>query len=291
MRILLLVLSAGALLWLCRPGRAVGEAERTIHPLHAFHAENEIDCETCHAEAWTSRSGEDELRPGMDLCADCHDVEDEEECGVCHVSVDDMQGYADRPVAIGRFPHAAHVENGMDCAACHTIGDGGEPRRPAKASCRGCHATASQMADCHVCHLESEPRIPVSHVPRWMQLHAIEAGWDQTGCQNCHTQSDCQDCHAGDNVRPRTHRLNYAFDHALEARGNEMRCATCHEDPQFCVACHATEQVLPRNHSRADWVLGSGGRHAEEARFDLESCIACHDAGTASPTCARCHGD
>jgi hypothetical protein len=92
-------------------------------------------------------------------------------------------------------------------------------------------------------------------------------------------------------VRPRVHPLDFAFDHALAARGNEAACMTCHEDRETCASCHAAENVLPEDHSRADWASGSGGgRHAEEGRFDIESCVACHDTGTEAPTCSPCHG-
>ncbi len=69
-----------------------------------------------------------------------------------------------------------------------------------------------------------------------------------------------------------------------------MACATCHEEPSFCVSCHVTEGVLPENHSRADWVSSDGGRHAEEARFDMDGCVACHGETGGSPVCADCHG-
>jgi cytochrome c551/c552 len=49
--------------------------------------------------------------------------------------------------------------------------------------------------------------------------------------------------------------------------------------------------VVPQSHSLGDWVNFSagGGRHAEEALFNMESCVACHDAGTDDPSCTRCH--
>jgi hypothetical protein len=91
-------------------------------------------------------------------------------------------------------------------------------------------------------------------------------------------------------VRPRSHGLGYVFGHAVDARGNEMVCVTCHEEPAFCSSCHVTEGVLPKDHSRADWIDAEGGRHAEEALFDIESCIACHGEASGSPVCADCHG-
>jgi hypothetical protein len=267
------------------------ETSRTLTFEHVPHVvDMELGCDACHAEAESSVRGTDDLLPGKDVCADCHDVDDEEECGLCHVDADDPQGYAERHVLVDKFPHASHVTAGMTCSNCH--GDpAGDPVMPAKSQCRSCHVTASNYSDCGVCHIEGEHLVPSSHTPGWESLHGIEAGWESGSCLNCHAQVDCQDCHAGDNVRPRSHPLNYAFNHALEARSKEVLCANCHLDQSFCADCHVAEQVLPYNHSRADWLLPTGGRHAEEAMFDMENCIACHDAGAGSPSCAQCHGE
>ena len=162
----------------------------------------------------------------------------------------------------------------MVCADCH--GSASAPVIPSHETCRGCHPTASGLGDCGVCHAAGEPIVPADHVPQWLAYHPVDAGWDQDRCTECHTQSDCQECHSGDNVRPRTHALDFAFTHALVARSNEAQCTSCHQDAGFCSSCHLAERILPQNHSRGDWVFGrGGGRHAEEARFDLESCIAC----------------
>jgi hypothetical protein len=159
-----------------------------------------------------------------------------------------------------------------------------------KAECRGCHQTAAGLTDCGFCHGPGESRRPASHVPGYLAFHGADAHADQASCENCHAQSDCQDCHSGDNVRPRSHGVHFAFDHALEARGHESDCAVCHQEPEFCASCHLAERVFPRSHSRGDWLLFTpeGGRHAEEARLNLETCVACH--GSDEPVCADCHG-
>jgi hypothetical protein len=263
----------------------------SIRPVHAIHAEAELECGDCHADAETSTSGIDLLLPTMDTCADCHDIEDDTECGVCHTHPDDPLSFADRLGLVQKFSHAAHVNNDMTCTECHGGHDGKEPFMAAKATCRECHTTASDFMDCGQCHVASEPRVPLDHRADWISTHGMEAGWHEVSCMNCHTQVDCQDCHSGDNVRPRAHDLNFAFDHALVARSNELDCASCHVDSQFCSDCHSSLQILPRDHSRGDWVSGGdGGRHAMEGRLGLESCVACHDEGATAPICANCHG-
>lgn len=256
---------------------------------HGQHAD--LDCADCHAAASTSRLGTDLLLPEKDSCASCHDVESPSDCGVCHVDADDPYGYAERVPGVDRFSHAAHVDAGMECAACHGPVTA-IVAQPAKSECRTCHVTASDLQDCSVCHTQGAEYVPSDHGPGWEYWHGIDAGFDQQDCMNCHAQVDCQDCHAGDNVRPRVHRLNFAFDHSVEARAAEVECATCHVDNGFCAACHTANRVLPRSHSRGDWLLpgGDGGYHAIEARFEMEACISCHDTGDQSPLCASCHG-
>ena len=281
-----------ALLFLVGTAAAGGAEKSGIEFPHGVHAEMDLDCDHCHAAALTSATGTDHLLPEKPVCADCHDVEDMDNCGYCHTDTDDPWGYVDAEPAVDRFSHVAHVEAGMDCAACH-----GQPdaivAAPPKSDCRTCHVTAADLQDCSVCHSEGAEYVPETHAVGWELWHGVEAGHDQQDCSNCHAQVDCQDCHAGDNVAPRVHPLNYAFDHALDARGNQMECTTCHFDPSYCADCHRVNDVLPRNHSRADWVLPEGtdgGSHGTEALLEMEACISCHDTGSSDPICAQCHG-
>ena len=273
-------------------GASASETVSGIAFDHALHIEMDMDCDACHGNATTSKVGTDWLLPEKAVCADCHDVDDDGECGTCHIQADDPTGYAAGHSPVDKFSHAAHLDAGMDCAECHGADPSALVAVPAKSDCRSCHVTASDLQDCGVCHSEGAEYVPATHGLGWDRWHGVEAGAEQESCANCHAQVDCQDCHSGDNVRPRSHPLNFAFSHAVEARSNEMECATCHEDTQFCSSCHVSSQVLPMNHSRGDWVMGGGdgGQHAMEARFEMESCIACHDNGTDSPLCANCHG-
>lgn len=266
------------------------EPDRIIIP-HGIHFENDVDCATCHDGVETSAAAAESFRPDMDLCADCHEVEDDELCATCHTNADEAGDYTLRAYGAGNFSHAAHVDEDMACAACH--GDpAGQPVLPVKADCRVCHETSDDFAGCAMCHAPETELRPADHDPAWINMHGPFARDSQDRCALCHTETGCQECHAGDNVRPRSHDLNYAFEHALDARGNELECATCHQDPEYCSACHAANYVLPRNHSQAGWVsFPDGGRHAEDGLFEIENCIACHSAGAESPSCAQCHGE
>jgi hypothetical protein len=278
----LALLCAGALVQAVQPDRIIAA--------HPVHASNTVPCETCHAAA-TSRAGSDNQLPAMDVCGDCHAVTDAQQCGTCHTRPDEPGPAPRRTTLAQKFPHATHLDAGMECATCHGATDAAEPQLPTMALCRTCHATASGGADCALCHAASETLRPASHTTNWSAFHTTPARLDQASCGDCHTEQDCQDCHAGDNVRPRVHPLNYDFNHALDARSGDVTCTACHEDPQYCQACHLAQRIMPENHSRADWVVAAGGgRHAEEGNLDLESCVFCHDAGAAAPVCAQCHG-
>ncbi|MDO9693807.1 MAG: hypothetical protein Q7W56_03695 [Candidatus Latescibacteria bacterium] len=268
---------------------AAADPDRILIP-HVPHHDASIECTTCHAAATDSRRAGDSLRPGMDVCADCHDVVAENGCAKCHTNVEaaGTTPYDEYPAQ--KFSHAAHTAQGMACTSCHGS-PLSTPRLPTKPDCRVCHATAENYGDCRLCHADGMELRPDSHDALWTGRHGAQARQNEALCATCHTQGTCQQCHTGDNLRPRVHPLDFAFGHAVRARGREQECTTCHGEPEFCSSCHVAQNVLPESHSRAGWVrLPDGGRHAVDGVFDLESCIACHDDGRSAPTCAACHG-
>jgi hypothetical protein len=286
MRCLLLIL----LMTVVFPIAVAAQPDHILFP-HDLHFENDVACADCHEGAATSTTAADPLLPDMEVCADCHETDDDETCGMCHLNVDEAGDYPHAVYGATLFGHSRHLDRGLKCQECHGDPAAAQPVVPGKRDCRVCHETGEDYADCRLCHLEKQDLIPISHGATWVNGHGLSAREDQSRCYQCHTETTCQECHAGDNVRPRSHKLNYAFEHALEARGNEMQCAVCHQDPNYCGNCHIAERVLPRDHSQTGWVsMSGGGRHATEAVFNLESCISCHSAGAAEPACARCHG-
>ena len=63
-------LATGFSITLCVGSLVGGAADlRPSSEVHAIHAEQELECEVCHADAATSESGRDELRPGHPVCA------------------------------------------------------------------------------------------------------------------------------------------------------------------------------------------------------------------------------
>ena len=277
-----MVLYTAALIAFAIPATAGESGLSFDHQLHV--EEVELECEDCHAEVGSSTSLHVTLRPGKPVCVDCHDLGDTSLCGDCHVGPGKPTGYGDLVSNVDLFSHASHVGD-MECEKCH----GGAPEysgKPVKSDCRNCHLTVANQEDCSLCHSAGRHNVPESHEGMWEYWHGVVAGSDVSHCTDCHVQDDCEQCHAGDNVRPRVHVLNFEFNHSLEARASRIECGTCHIDPQFCAECHAANLIIPQSHADPGW--RNGPVHGPEALFEIDSCVSCHDAGTAVP--ATCGG-
>jgi len=269
------------------------------HKLHII--DEELECSTCHEMAERSTTGRDNLMPTMDVCSSCHDVEDEENCILCHSNVEEPEAVPYVESYSEKFSHALHLSKGLECRSCHeSIIKKSEVRPyilPKMDDCMECHQIKMASLECNSCHLEGENLVPTSHTPNFIHNHSDLARnrvIDITGendCSNCHKPRFCQDCHEGDNIDRLTHPLNYEFTHALEAQGKEKECSVCHIERQFCNECHRTNLVMPKNHT-AGWtntIPNDGGLHRIEALNDIESCISCHEQN-ADQTCQPCHG-
>ncbi|RQV93840.1 hypothetical protein EH220_07890 [bacterium] len=273
------------------PRMTVAES-RGMRFQHGLHAD--MDCADCHTNAKTSTSGHDNLFPTHDQCMDCHDVESDNECATCHI------GEPDSGPAIffysEKFNHAAHADAGVACATCHQNLDGLVTADvmghfPAMAECMQCHTEKLVTNDCAMCHMPEDELRPRDHKLDWLTLHGAAAAESQNDCAMCHSiANDCQSCHNGDALT-NPHPKNYTSRHGQEAHLSDLRCGVCHEQRDFCNECHRAMNVLPAGHYRPDWATASGGVHADEAKFDLESCMACHDTPGTTPVCATCHGE
>jgi len=270
------------------------------HKLHTI--EEELECNTCHESGTISITGKDNLLPEMETCSDCHDIEAEDNCGLCHGDVDDPEEVPRIETYMQNFSHKRHVESGFDCQNCH------DPVKwktsvetyilPNMVSCINCHEEKAAPRECSECHLPEESLLPVSHNLDFKHNHSdLAISEDPTilkdkKCSTCHSVNYCQDCHEGDNLDRTTHPLNYQFTHSLEAQVKDVECSTCHTDRLFCIECHRDNHIMPHNHSPG-WVNqipDDGGRHAVEAEIDLESCMACHEQN-AEQICQPCHGN
>jgi len=271
------------------PTRAAAGADDIIFSHDPHVVDQGLPCQTCHAVD-SSRSAIDKLLPAMEVCGDCHDIEDEAGCGQCHWNPNEPSAVPN-PVRTILFNHQAHIKNGTPCQRCHDgVGQSAGPspeHMPTMNVCLDCHDGTNIDNACAVCHGD---RITLGdiHPIGWRHAHAERAAVDSAWCRGCHRQERfCLDCHRGDNTQGTIHELNYAFTHGLDAGSKEADCARCHDRKTFCVGCHGGENRMPLLHSTAGW-LANHGRAAED---DVENCASCHETDT--PTCARagCHRD
>jgi len=264
---------------------------------HKSHAEMEFECITCHGSVEESESGTDNNLPEMDICMACHDGETaSEECEYCHKDPDNAQTYPRVDIYHKMFAHKNHLVRDMTCSVCHygvaEVDIATVAHLPTMRVCLACHQSDFTPRACEKCHEDFKQLKPEDHGYTWLSMHREKAKIDEQGCADCHTPDYCQSCHQAENLEGRTHDLNYMYNHSLDARGKQFDCASCHETRSFCSDCHREHMVMPISHSRVNWsntIPGDGGRHKVEARQDLESCVACHDAGGSDPICADCH--
>lgn len=222
-------------------------------------------------------------------------------------------------------------KEGLKCEDCHKnlgkVDFANQASLPTMQDCARCHNNQQATLECAGCHTNTLNLRPADHTADFLVTHKNLARIDQENCAVCHTSNDCSECHEGATlfttrgkpsqdiqtpfhissrgtkglILQRVHELNYRVTHPLEAEGRSQECAVCHEARNFCQACHEAEGVdvagKPAWHGGADWVplrgaVGSGGgRHAELARRDIESCASCHNTQGDDPTCLLCHTD
>ncbi len=309
----------------------VQKRSEMINFSHQLHIEDaEMECVTCHSNIEESTKANDDNFPEKDICAECHDVEDDENCNMCHVDLDIAEELAN-PARKILFNHKAHLAlNEGDCAECHAgiekvaMGDG--TKIPSQEKCNSCHNGLSASKACLICHSSETKFRPDNHNPFWSKEHMVEIRSGETDCAHCHTNNYCQQCHESTDlistkilpknfyaplsptansekplVLQAVHELNYRFIHQLDAFGKSSDCSICHETSTYCSECHDASDINSQNrpnwHDGPDWgalaaAVGSGGgRHAELARRDMERCAACHDVQGADPVCLMCHID
>lgn len=237
---------------------------------HSLHVEM-TECQTCHSAAKNAETLDARMLPTMENCAECHDVEEEDNCGLCHY--EEVYEPAIQKTSGLIFSHKFHLGTGeVKCADCHTgfdkIDYGFEAGKanPAMSKCMTCHSeTAVATTACEACHVSTSDLYPESHrVVDFFRKHKFMAQQDDN-CQMCHSESFCETCHASttslavqntadDFYTPYSpykltdsknnqqlemvHGLDYRFTHGIDAKGKESNCVTCHETETFCVECH-----------------------------------------------------
>ncbi|PKK85092.1 MAG: hypothetical protein CVT49_00695 [candidate division Zixibacteria bacterium HGW-Zixibacteria-1] len=288
--IIVMIVSVLSLAWLAwgYPSTQLTVPPGDIKFAHANHTD--LECLTCHAGAETSVSPQDKLYPAMEVCGDCHDIEEVDGCGTCHRSIDDPQALPnpDRPI---EFNHKKHFEQKIKCTHCHDgIAESRESSTtymPTMPLCMTCHDGIKADNSCALCHGQRITLLDI-HPQDWRHQHGDRATSDPEFCGGCHrSERFCAECHREDNLEGNIHDLNYEYTHGLDAGSKEKDCARCHDRKLFCNACHERQNRIPLEHSTLNWL----SEHGLAARNDIENCASCHDSS--DPTCARggCHRD
>ena len=293
---------------------------------HEIHAALLIECVDCHTAAPTSTTSQDNLLAMKSDCALCHDVSND--CQLCHFE-DTYVSFEDKDPEMYFNHQLHYEELGISCQTCHENVEetdyATDEHMPIKADCMSCHDGGQASMDCESCHMDTKTLMPASHmVANFEREHkrVVRAGAFEAECASCHMQSFCQDCHEtaglmfsetgftrstpmyspeaagkGTTSSERVHDANYKFTHGIDARAKRTQCQTCHDTQTFCVDCHmdgagiARGAFKPASHDQPGFVMttGTGGRHAQLARRDIENCMACHDLAGEDPSCMLCH--
>lgn len=285
---------------------------------HELHSEMS-DCESCHSGVTEAASLSGRLLPTKDNCAECHDVDDDENCNLCHY--EDVYEPLMESTSDIIFDHQFHL-NGteMECVACHKGLDEveysfeAEGANPSMAVCFECHNDQSVAVNvCESCHIATANLIPDDHLKvSFMKDHKFNA--TDESCVMCHDDTFCEACHVAtsqideantgtdfyapysphrytDGVKQqnlaRVHDFNYRYTHGIDAIGKSMECQTCHSVETFCIECHestggdfALLGILPSSHRTPGFVtIGFGTGGGEHA------ILAKRDI----ESCAACH--
>ncbi|MBD3182756.1 hypothetical protein GF312_10720 [Candidatus Poribacteria bacterium] len=273
-------------------------SERRVIFSHKVHATEELDCEVCHQEIFSSTRFMDNNLPEEEICQVCH-----EESEIVY----NKAAATIPPVEYGmKFSHKVHLEEGHKCIRCHesipSSSIASDRNLPSMKICSECHEI--EPLECSLCHfnLGSGEYVPASHdKAMWTIWHKNQAERNDDLCSDCHRGDvklqldqdmipepghsldqkieECSKCHMGD-IRPNRHGNNYVLNHGVNAKINSQRCNVCHKRAE-CIDCHEAVDFETRIHP-AGWVnMG----HIAPARNNLSTCVDCHD----EQTCMVCH--
>lgn len=282
---------------------------------------NGVTCDNCHGTNHTDLGA---VKPGDDLtgqCVFCHQGYKPQDgnrvaklvlpranmifnhkkhadknigCGQCHGEIQEIE-----------LATRDQLPRMRGCFGCHQYPDAAA-RGNAKGNCETCHlAGNAQLGGKMKIAFPSGTLVPprwmhnAAHTPDFIQRHKMVAANDSQFCANCHKEDFCTGCHDG-RVRPRSiHPNDYISMHPVEARLATQKCQSCHREQSFCLQCH---QRLGITMSGPSDVRSAGrfhppksiwsdpprnpGHHAQEAKRNLNACVACH----IERDCVVCHG-
>jgi hypothetical protein len=273
------------------PYTSFNNPERSILYSHEYHLVTlELKCENCHKGLDTTEFSSPASLPGMATCYTCHNG------GFQPQQTRTLASEDSTPVEFvvrtaTNICEACHISTIGLLPASHRVSDFKKEHKQfarlggRDENCQMCHRTDNFCQDCHT--NSAIGRTDTRNSDVYTSFGARTDGTDPN--------------------RPMTleliHSLNYRFTHGIDAKGKSSDCSSCHDARTFCVQCHTQDgSITLRNQPAPAWHTGvgfttgrmpgsGGGRHAEFARRDIESCQACHDTRGSDPICITCHND
>ena len=178
------------------------------------------------------------------------------------------------------FPHAPHIQEGMECATCHPTADKApEPGMPpATRPCMLCHTEKDQGKPFE----RTVPAFVVDGKPRWLSRGYAGAG-DVRFDHGKHAAANvaCETCHAP--------QVTGAGE-SLTIAGGKSTCLACHSKTPGgtdCAVCHTTlrQDRKPPSHD-GNWLRFHGeASHARIEGTGQTTCMQCHQEAS----CRSCH--
>lgn len=282
---------------------------------YTCHDQASTKCEFCHTSSDTTTYQNLVQTNGPVFFSHQHHAGDLKlKCEMCHQGFEKVDYARQNPDALPKMER---------CVTCHGLVETNVKTEKVD------YVLKAAPAGCETCHKNLTKLVPQSHRQTdFMSQHKnfVNASGPQNECKSCHSSATCQECHDASNLAKdlapgqiyvpstpslspltthdkltvqKVHPENYRFTHSIHAKGRESNCYTCHDERTFCAQCHNSNangpRIKPVWHDGGDFTtfgVGSGGgRHAQYARKDIESCASCHDAQGADPTCITCHSD
>ncbi len=274
---------------------AVTESKTNKDIIKFSHKKHEsVECAACHKGVAESTSLNTRLLPEKAACADCHDVEDDKNCNLCHYQ-DKYEALVKKEAGV-YFNHKFHIadQKQEDCQSCHKgmiqADYSAEVKAPQMDGCYTCHNNKTNASEyCESCHISTVNLLPADHRSAgFLKGHKIQAKTGKNNCAMCHDNAFCEACHvsttaitqkntktdfyaplttyslvdgAKQQAITRVHDLNFKFTHGIDSKSKTSECQTCHNKETFCAECHdskggdfAIAGMIPSNHKKAGFV-------------------------------------
>ncbi|RMH02951.1 MAG: hypothetical protein D6702_07350 [Planctomycetota bacterium] len=189
------------------------------------------------------------------------------------------------PGRAGVFPHAPHLEVGLECADCHPgIPDEDRAGMPDLEVCGQCHDTGLDPD----LPLSAQPAgfvLPGDQEATWSSVTATSVATAFSHARHLELGADCDFCHPGvaesEAVDPEWHM-------------SMAECLDCHpggdEDPAACAGCHPglDSNTPPASHGSPAWLRAHGGLGGDRLSWSEDparDCSLCHRESS----CDACH--